>query len=65
MSNKVDRRTLVKLAGWGMTGLRHPAMYGGSRRMDPRTEVAVTAAALGRSTVTATTGAAALHAAAI
>ena len=57
MSSKVDRRTLVKLAGWGMTGLRHPASQGISRRMDPRTQAAVTAVALGRAAVTATTDA--------
>ena len=56
MLSKVDRRTLVKLAGWGMTGLRHTASHGVSRRLDPRTQAAVTAAALGPSGVTVVTG---------
>ncbi len=56
MLSKVDRRTLVKLAGWGMTGLRHPASHGVSRRLDVRTQAAITAAALGPSGVTVVTG---------
>lgn len=56
MLSKVDRRTLVKLAGWGMTGLRHPSSHGVSRRLDARTQAAVTAAVLGRVGVTVVTG---------
>ena len=51
MLSTVDRRTLVKLAGWGMTGLRHPASQGVSRRLDACAQAAVTAAALGPSGV--------------
>ena len=36
MVSKVPRRTGVKLAGWGMTGLRHPASHGVLTRLDER-----------------------------
>jgi hypothetical protein len=36
MVSKAPHRAGVKLAGWGMTGLRHPASQGGASRLGKR-----------------------------